>query len=79
MKGDLEQVADGMALAGGDDVVLGFVLLQHEPHRPNVVAGEAPVPGHVHVADRQDLLAAKRDPRDGARHLAGEELKSPAR
>ena len=33
-----------------DDEVRWFVLLEHQPHRPDVVAGEAPVPLGVEVA-----------------------------
>jgi hypothetical protein len=56
LKCNLKQVSDRMALAGGDDIVVGFLLLKHEPHRLNVVTSEAPVPGHIHVAHRQNLL-----------------------
>src|ERR1700722_2120716 len=72
MKGGLEKVANGMALTGCYDVVFRFLLLEHEPHCLNVVSGEAPVPGHVHVADGNNLLVSQRYPRDPARHLTGE-------
>ena len=35
------------------DVVVGLVLLEHQPHRLDVVAGEAPVALGVEVAERQ--------------------------
>ena len=41
-EGDLHQVADRAADAGGDDVVLRAILLQHQPHetaKPQVAAG----------------------------------------
>ena len=36
-EGDLAQLAHGVRLAGGDDVVVGLVLLEHEPHGLDVV------------------------------------------
>ena len=43
---------DRMAHAGGDDVVVRLVLLEHQPHRAHVVAGEAPVALRVEIAER---------------------------
>ena len=53
IEGDLHQLAHRVALAGRDDVVVGLVLLQHQPHRAHVVAGEAPVALRVEVAERR--------------------------
>ena len=50
---DLARVADRVRLAGRDHVVVGLVLLQHQPHRADVVAGEAPVALRVEVAEAQ--------------------------
>src|SRR5262249_13897256 len=36
-EGDLDELAHGMGLAGGDDIVLGLVLLQDQPHRLDIV------------------------------------------
>ena len=52
-EGDFHEFAHGMRLAGGDDVIVGAVLLQHQPHGLDVVAGEAPVAARVQVAERQ--------------------------
>ena len=52
VEGDLAQLPHRVGLAGGDDVVVRLVLLQHQPHGPDVVAGEAPVPLGVQVAER---------------------------
>ena len=46
-----------MGLAGGDDVVVGLVLLEHQPHGPDVVAGESPVALGVEVAHDQSSSA----------------------
>ena len=47
---DLAQLAHAVRLAGRDHVVVGLVLLEHQPHRLDVVAGEAPVALGVEVA-----------------------------
>ena len=60
-KASVEQLPDGVGLAGGDDVVVGLVLLEHEPHGLAEVAGEAPVPGRVEVAQGELLLQAELD------------------
>ena len=54
-----------MGFVGGDHVVIGLVLLQHEPHRFDVVAGEPPVPLGIEVAEVEFLLKPKFDPRGG--------------
>ena len=75
----VEEVTDGVRLAGGDHVVAGLRLLHHQPHRLDVVAGEAPVALGVEVAHRDVLLETELDPGDGHAHLAGHELGSAAR
>ena len=58
-EGRVEEVADRVGLAGGDDVVVGLLLLEHQPHRLDVVAGEAPVALGVEVAEHQLLLQCR--------------------
>ena len=48
---DVEQLADGVRLARGDHVVARLGLLEHQPHRLDVVAGVAPVARRVEVAE----------------------------
>ena len=55
-EGDLEKLAHRVLLAGGDDVVVRLVLLQHPPHGLDVVAGEAPVALRVEVAQVELVL-----------------------
>ena len=62
-----------MRFAGGDDVVVGDVLLQHQPHGAHVVPGVAPVAFGVEVAQVQGVLRAEVDAGDGAGDLAGDE------
>src|SRR2546430_16727273 len=40
---ELDQLADRPLDTGGDDVISGLVLLQHHPHRLDVILGLAPV------------------------------------
>ncbi len=60
-EGDLAQLADGVRLAGGDDVVVGFVLLEHQPHRLDVFLGVPPVALGIEVAQVEVLLLALQD------------------
>ena len=75
----VEELADAVGLAGGDDVVVGLVLLEHQPHRLDVVAGEAPVALGVQVAQEQLVLQALLDAGGGAGDLAGDERLAAAR
>ena len=59
---DLAELAHRVGLAGRDDVVVGLVLLQHQPHGLDVVAGEAPVALGVEVAEPQLVGQAELDP-----------------
>jgi hypothetical protein len=79
IKSDLKKIADGMSLAGRYDIIVRFLLLEHKPHRLNVVTSETPVTGHVHVANGKDLLASQRDPSDSPSHLSRNELKPTTR
>ena len=53
LEGDLAELPHRVGLSGRDDVVAGLVLLEHQPHRLDVVAGEAPVALGVEVAEPQ--------------------------
>ena len=63
-EGDLAQLADGVHLAGGDDVVVRLRLLEHPPHRLDVLRRVAPVALGVEVAQVEVLLLALEDRRD---------------
>src|SRR4051812_50170385 len=47
----LHEFANRVTLARGDDVVTRFVLLQHQPHRADVVACVAPVAPRIEIAE----------------------------
>ncbi len=55
----LDELADAVLLAGGDDEVLRLVLLEHEPLHLDVVAGVAPVALGVEVAEEELRLAGR--------------------
>jgi predicted PurR-regulated permease PerM len=76
---DLAQALHAVGAAGRDDVVVGRVLLEHQPHRADVVTGEAPVALRVEIAERELAGVAFLDQRDAVCHLAGHELEATAR
>src|SRR6266496_2640363 len=55
---DVQALADAVGFSGRDDVVVGLVMLEHHPHRLDIVAREAPVALGVQVAEVQLLLEA---------------------
>ena len=68
-----DELAHAVLLAGGDDEVLGLLLLQHQPLHLDVVARMAPVAQRVEVAEVQAVLQPERDARERARDLARDE------
>ena len=62
-----------MSLASRNHEVFRFLLLQHEPHRLNVIACETPVAPRVDVTQREPGLQTKFDPPHGAADLASDE------
>ena len=79
MKSNFKEITNRMTLSGRYNIVVRFVLLEHEPHRMDVVAREAPVPGHIHIAHGKNVLTSQRNPRYRARDLSRNELKSSTR
>ena len=67
-----------MHLAGRDDVVVGVLLLEHEPHRLDVVAGKTPVALRVEVAQAQLVGETELAAHGPVGDLAGHELQSRA-
>ena len=57
--GLVEELAHRVHLAGGDHVVVGLVLLEHPPHRLDVVGRVAPVALGVEVAEEELVLQAE--------------------
>ena len=75
----IAELANGVCLVGRHDVVAALRLLQHEPHRLDVVAGEAPVALALEVAEPQLVGHPELDPRHAVTDLACGELQSTAR
>ena len=76
---DLHETLHGVGLARGHHVVVALVLLQHQVHRLDVVAGEAPVALSVEVAHGQLGGQAQLDASHRVGDLASDELKAAAR
>jgi hypothetical protein len=73
LKGPFDEFAHGAGFPGGDHIVVGGVLLQHQPHRADKIPGVAPIAFRVEVPQIQSLLCAEVDAGDGAGDLAGDE------
>src|SRR5205814_5010131 len=69
-EGRLHKIADGMTLAGSDDIIRGLFLLQHQPHRDDVILGPAPISPALQAAELQFLVEPARDPRYSASDFA---------
>ena len=61
LEGDLEEVANGVVAACGQDKIVGLVGLQHAPHAFDVLGGIAPVTNGVQVAHVEQILFAGLD------------------
>ncbi len=71
---DLQNLLHRVSLAGRNHVVVGLVLLQHQPHRLDVIAGKSPVAARVQVPERKLPLDAQLDSGSAARNLARHEI-----
>src|SRR4030067_3832682 len=68
------ELADAVALAAADDVVVRLGVLEHHVHGARVVAGEAPVALGVEVAEEELFLLAQLDADGALGDLASDEL-----
>ena len=73
------ELLHGVRLAGSDHVVVGCVLLQHQPHRLDVVARKPPVTLRLDVPEPQLLREPELDPSHPVADLAGDKLQSSTR
>ena len=78
-EGDLAEIADGMRLVGRDHVVVGLLVLQHPPHRLDVVRRISPVAPGIEVAHRQARLKPELDASHAVGNLPGDELETAPR
>src|SRR5262249_15984657 len=75
----LTQIPHRAGVSRSDHVVVGLVLLKHSPHRVDVVAGEAPVPSGVEIAEPDFLGQTELDARRGVGDFARHELQAASR
>ena len=78
-EGDPAQSRTEWVIARGDHIVRGLVLLEHQPHRPHVVARKSPVALGVEIAHRQLRRQPERDPGGAVGHLARDEFQASPR
>ncbi len=55
---DLQQITDRVRFAGGEYIVIRPALLQHQPHRMNVVLRIAPVASGIQISEADGFLKA---------------------
>lgn len=72
-KGEISELAHADGLAGGDDIIIGRVLLEHHPHHFDIVASVAPVAFGIEVAQEDFVLQTHFDSAYGAGDFAGDE------
>src|SRR5579859_2544366 len=79
LEGYPAHVAHRGRAAGGDDIVVRSVLLQHQPHGADIVLGVAPVAAGFEIAEFQHVGQAQLYPGGAVGHLAGDELDAAQR
>jgi hypothetical protein len=72
-EGELDEIAHAVRLAGRNDVIIGLLLLQHQPHRLDIVAGKAPIPPCIEVPQVKLVLQTVTDAPNRSRRLARDE------
>src|SRR5258707_15099707 len=78
-EGHLDKLAHAIRLTCSNDVVVGFVLLQHKPHCFDIVAGKAPIALSLKIAKIKSVLQAFLDAPDCAGDLARDKRFAAAR
>src|SRR5579883_1336868 len=67
-----------MGLSCSDDIVIWCGCVQHHPHRFHVIAGVAPIPSRLQVAQVELLLKPQLNAAQGPRDLPRDECLTPA-
>src|SRR5262249_4595897 len=70
---DLDEFAHAVRLSGGNDIVVGFRLPQHEPHRLDIIAGKAPIAPGIEVSQVKFVLKTLGNATDCSGHLPCDE------
>ena len=71
-KSQLQQLPNRVGLPGGNDVIVRLLLLEHQPHGFDIIAGIPPVPLGIEIAQIEFLVQAQFDPRGGSGDLAAD-------
>ena len=77
-EGLFHEFAHAMALAGRKHVIVGLVLLQHEPHAFDVIAGVPPIAATIKISDVQTILQTKMNRRNSPRNFPGDKCLAAA-
>jgi len=72
-EGVLDEFLDRVGFVGGNDIVVGLILLEHEPHGFDILGGVAPVALGIKVAEIEVFLFAEFNGGDGTGDFAGDE------
>src|SRR5256712_7850945 len=73
-EGERDELQDRPLDPGGDDVIIGPVLLQHHPHRFDVVFGVAPIALGIEISEPESCGALGEDGGDTTGDLARHEV-----
>ena len=76
-KGHFDKVTHGMLGSGRYHVIIRLVLLEHHPHRSDVITRKSPITTCVEIAQTQFIDQSELDPRHMVGHLAGHKLFPP--
>ena len=72
-EGPFHEVPDTVARACAHDVIVGCLLLEHEPHHLHILRGKAPVSLGIQIAEVEPLLPSGEHARDRPGHLSRNE------
>ena len=78
-EGLLQKLADTVCFAGGNNVVIRIVLLEHQPHCAYIVRCEAPITARIQIPQPQLVAKAELDAGDTIGDLVGHEFQAAAR
>src|SRR5699024_5699251 len=78
-EGHLDEFLNAVRLPGRNHIVTRLLLLQHQPHCTDKVAGVTPVTLRVEITQTKLCGEPHPDPRYGIGDLTGDELEPPPR
>ncbi len=78
-EGQPHEIAHVMRAPGRDHEVVGSIVLQHQPHRANVIAGKTPITLRIEVAQPQLVRHTEFNSRNAVANFARDELFAPPR